>query len=281
MTKLQRLLAILGLATLVALPVRASWDDDDYEDLDDDVSLTSEQRLTEAQRKSLEDAERAAKSAAAAAERTAKSAAAAAERAARSSPKPVRDAIKAQGKYNIELAKLGEEQGVLNSLTALATELGTDLTGLPTPQEILTAQQASATEEAAFYRSLIPMTPAERAAALATRSVSDDEDEEEFEDELSGIDELQMLFIEATVEYAEELGDVAKAYAQWQDKLALSLLSPTDYAAEIARRATIERARKAELLALPRSSQVWLRKAWSAEEDAAEAAAALALLAQN
>ena len=164
---------------------------------------------------------------------------------------------------------------MLNSLTALATELGTDLTGLPTVQEILTSQQAAATEDAAFYRSLIPMTAAERAAALATRSISDDDDEEEFEDGLAGIDELQMMVIEATVEYAEELGDVAEAYAQWQDKLALSLLSSADYRAELARRATIERARKAELLALPRTSQVWLRKAWSAEEDAAEAAAAL------
>lgn len=275
MSKLQRLLAILGLATLVALPVRASWDDDDYDDLDDDVSLTAEQRLTESQKKSLEAAARAAKLSAAAAERAAKVSAAAAERAVRTSPKLVRDAVKAQGKYNVELAKLGEEQGVLNSLTALATELGTDLTGLPTVQEILTSQQAAATEDAAFYRSLIPMTAAERAAALATRSISDDEDEEEFEDGLAGIDELQMMVIEATVEYAEELGDVAEAYAQWQDKLALSLLSSADYRAELARRATIERARKAELLALPRTSQVWLRKAWSAEEDAAEAAAAL------
>jgi hypothetical protein len=275
MSKLQRLLAILGLATLVALPVRASWDDDDYDDLDDDVSLTAEQRLTESQKKSLEAAARAAKLSAAAAERAAKVSAAAAERAVRTSPKLVRDAVKAQGKYNVELAKLGEEQGVLNSLTALATELGTDLTGLPTVQEILTSQQAAATEDAAFYRSLIPMTAAERAAALATRSISDDDDEEEFEGGLAGIDELQMMVIEATVEYAEELGDVAEAYAQWQDKLALSLLSSADYRAELARRATIERARKAELLALPRTSQVWLRKAWSAEEDAAEAAAAL------
>jgi len=275
MSKLQRLLAILGLATLVALPVRASWDDDDYDDLDDDVSLTAEQRLTESQKKSLEAAARAAKLSAAAAERAAKVSAAAAERAVRTSPKLVRDAVKAQGKYNVELAKLGEEQGVLNSLTALATELGTDLTGLPIVQEILTSQQAAATEDAAFYRSLIPMTAAERAAALATRSISDDDDEEEFEGGLAGIDELQMMVIEATVEYAEELGDVAEAYAQWQDKLALSLLSSADYRAELARRATIERARKAELLALPRTSQVWLRKAWSAEEDAAEAAAAL------
>ncbi len=278
MSQLQRLLAILGLAALVALPVRASWDDDDYEDLDDDVSLTSEQRLTEAQKNALKAAERAAKLAAATAERAAKVVAAAAERAARASSKPVRDAVKAEGKYNVETAKLAEEQGVLNSLIALANELGTDLSGLPTLQEILIAQQVAETEDAAFYRSLIPMTSTERAAALAARSVSDDDEEDEFEDGLTGIDELQMMVIEATVEYAEELGDVAEAYAAWQDKLALSLLSPADYAAEIARRVAAERARKAELMALPRASQVWLRKAWSAEEDAAEAAAALAFV---
>jgi hypothetical protein len=49
----------------------------------------------------------------------------------------------------------------------------------------------------------------------------------------------------------------------------------------LARRATLERARLAELRALPRPSQVWLRKAWSAEEDAAEAAAALEWLGRN
>jgi hypothetical protein len=279
MTKLQRLLALLGLVALAALPLQASPYDDDGSDDEDDIVLTEEQRLTPEQKARLAAAEVAAKRAAVLAERAAKTAAAAADRAARRAAKPVRGAVKAEGKYNIELAKLTEDQGVLDSALTLAGELGTDLTVLPTLEEILAAERDESLADAAFYRSLIPMTAGQRVAALASRP-SDDDDDLDY-DVLAGFNELQLLILEATDELADELADVAEAYASWQDKLALSLLSPADYAAEIALRAAAKRSRLAELRALPRPSQVWLRKAWSAEEDAAEAAAALEWLGRN
>ncbi len=280
MTKLQRLLALLGLVALAALPLQASPYDDDGFDDEDDIVLTDEQRLTPEQKARLAAAEVAAKRAAVLAERAAKTTAAAADRAARRAAKPVRNAVKAEGKYIIELAKLTEDQGVLDSALTLAGELGTDLTVLPTLEEILAAERDESLADAAFYRSLIPMTAGQRVAALASRPSDDDDDDLDY-DVLAGFNELQLLILEATDELADELADVAEAYASWQDKLALSLLSPADYAAELARRATLERARLAELRALPRPSQVWLRKAWSAEEDAAEAAAALEWLGRN
>lgn len=274
MKKFLRLLSLLGLAALVISPVRAS-DDDDYLSDDDDDYLVGE-ALTPEQELRIEQAEKAAESAAKLAQRSAKSSAAAAERAARRAPKLVRDAVKAQGKYLVELASLTDETSFVQSLTSLAEEYAIDLSGLPTVDELLAYERDEALADAAFYRSLIPLSPADRAAALAARSSDDDDDDDDdSDDSADGLSEFQGVVFEAIEELAEELADVADAYAEWQDKLALSALSPSDYSAEMARRAAVASARRAELAALPRSSQVWLRKAWSAEEDAAEYTAAL------
>lgn len=273
-TQLQRLLAILGLAALVVLPVRA---DDDHDDLydDDDVTFTVGERLTAAQKLELKLAEKSAEYAAKAAEKSAKLAAAAAERAARRASQAVRDLVKADGKYKVELAGLGDEQAYLAALEEFALRNAIDLAGLPAVEEILVRLQEEAVADAEFYRSLIPLGAADRAAALALRNAERAVSRDEILSFMDTLNELQVMVVEATAELADELVDVADAYVEWQDKLALSQLSPTDYAAERARRAAAERARKAELMALPRASQVWLRKAWEAEEDAAELAAAL------
>lgn len=279
MNNLLKLLGLLALAALAPIPALASGGEDDELDFEDDVSFSEGEKLTEAQKLRIEEAKRSGELLAKAAERSAKLAAISAERAARRQPKAIRDAVKAQGKFNVESAKLIEEQTVRDALASIAAENAVDLTMLPSLEELLVELRDNALEEAAFYRSLIALSPADRALALAARSSSDDDDDEDLGFAVDGLNELQYECLEAAVEYAEELGDVADAYAEWQDKLALSLLSPSDYAAELARRASVALARKAELAALPRDAQVWLRKAWSEEEDADEYTAALAYIA--
>lgn len=262
---ISQIAAVLALA-LLAGPLQAKNGADDYFGEVEHQTYADSEKMTDAQKAEAKADEKSAKEYAKSLEKSAKAAAKAAKAAAKGQSAVQRAAVAAQGDFEVKYAKLAYENRVYQSLLNIAEAGSVDVSELPDPEDILLIMRDRVSEAKDFYESMVTTALADRAAALASRQAELALEASEQAAFISGLNQLQFEVLDAALELAEEIIDVAEAKAEADDKQYLANL-PTDlYLAELAARKAAKVAADDNLAQYDLATRVWAKRAIEAGE---------------